>query len=122
MDETIKAENEDCDNKGVPLVIQKLILKNRIKEHYKGTDEDIQTSLEFYKVKKLLGEGSFGKVYSALSILNDKDVAIKCFDKGKIKSESAKTKIFNEVLMLKTLDHPNVIKLLGNSLFYSKQK
>ena len=110
--EDLSTKNEECDNKGVPMIVQKSILKNRIKDHYDSNEEDIQTSLDFYKVKKLLGEGSFGKVYSAISIQTDREVAIKCFDKGKIKSENAKRKIFNEVLMQKTLDHPNVIKLL----------
>lgn len=59
-----------------------------------------------------MGEGSFGKVYSAVSVFTEKEVAVKCFDKSKLQNENAKKKIFQEIEMLKKMDHPNVIKLL----------
>ena len=52
-------------------------------------DQNIpKTTLSYYKIEKLIGEGSYGKVYLGKSILLNKKVAIKCYDKIKIKSES----------------------------------
>lgn len=51
-------------------------------------------------------------MYSAYSILTEKEVAIKCFDKAKIRTDAAKRKIFQEVKILRMLDHRNVTKLL----------
>ena len=96
----------------MPVILQRLILQNKIRDFYRGGQEDIVTTLEFYQFNKLLGEGSFGKVYSAYSILTEKEVAIKCFDKAKIRTDAAKRKIFQEVKILRMLDHRNVTKLL----------
>lgn len=100
------------NTKSAPLILQKLILQNKIREGVKLGEEQIVTNLDFYQFNKLLGEGSFGKVYSAVSILCEKEVAIKCFDKARLKSEAAKRKIFQEVRILKMLDHKNITSLL----------
>lgn len=99
-------------NPKMPLVLQKLILQNKIREGYKLNSEGSATTLDFYQFHSLLGEGSFGKVYKAVSVLTEVEVAIKCFDKAKIRGESAKHKVFQEVRILKMLEHPNVIRLL----------
>lgn len=98
----------------VPLVLQKLMLINKIKEFYADDTKgkDIQTTLDFYQLVRHIGEGSFGKVYKAISVLTGKEVAIKKFDKVEIKTEMAKQKIFQEARILTMLDHPNVARML----------
>lgn len=106
----------------VPLVLQKLMLMNKIKEYYgkdckerkdsRGKEKDILTTLDFYQLVKRIGEGSFGKVYQAVSVLTGKEVAIKKFDKAEIKTDLAKQKIFQEAKILTMLDHPNVARML----------
>jgi tRNA A-37 threonylcarbamoyl transferase component Bud32 len=107
-EEVFRTKNE------VPLVLHQLMLINQIKEFYRthSTSQDVATILEFYQFNKMIGEGSFGKVYSAVSVLTGKDVAIKCFDKAKIQTDSAKQKVFQEVKILNMLDHPNISRLL----------
>ena len=101
------------DKSEVPMVLQKLMLITRIKEFYaKDTLKDIQTGLDFYRIVKRIGQGSFGKVYQAVSILTGKEVAIKKFDKAEVKTEMAKQKIFQEAKILNMLDHPNIARLL----------
>ncbi len=38
------------------------------------------TTLDFYKISSLLGEGSYGKVYLGKSVLTGFPVALKCYD------------------------------------------
>lgn len=72
----------------------------------------VKTSLEFYKIGKVLGKGAFGKVNLGLHRLTRKLVAIKSTVRTQFKEESAKKKMLNEINILKELRHPNHIKLL----------
>ena len=83
-----------------------------IKEHFKGEDTALATSLDYYRLIKMIGKGSFGKVYLGKHILTGQPVAIKSIDKQHMKDEYSRRKIFQEVLILKTCNHKNVIKLL----------
>lgn len=40
-----------------------------------------KTKLEYYEIVKLIGKGSYGKVYLGYQILTGVKVAIKCYDK-----------------------------------------
>ena len=72
-----------------------------------------ETSLQFYQIIKLLGKGSFGRVYLGLQKLTNRLVAIKCLEKVYFKDETTKKKILSEMKILKRLlGHPNIIKLL----------
>lgn len=71
-----------------------------------------KTTLQFYKVIKLIGKGSFGKVHLGIHLLTRKKVAIKCIDKQYILEEKAQNKIIQEVTILKGLSHRNIIKIL----------
>lgn len=70
------------------------------------------TSLDFYQIIRPLGEGSYGKVYLALSTLAGLPVAIKCYDRSKIKTETTCKRILQEIDILKSLNHPNVIRFI----------
>ena len=87
-------------------------LKDNVRECSKE-HKIIQTKLEFYQFIKLIGRGSFGKVYLGLQKLTNRLVAIKCLAKQHFIDEVAKSKIKTEVGVLKNLlGHPHVIKLL----------
>jgi serine/threonine protein kinase len=60
----------------------------------------------------MLGKGAFGKVNLGLHRLTRKLVAIKSINMDFMKEESQKKKIMNEIDILKSLRHPNNIKLL----------
>ena len=98
---------KDKETKDVKNVRQ--ILQDHIEKHNKVPE----TSLQFYQIIKLLGKGSFGKVYLGLQRLTNRLVAIKCLEKAHMKDDSVKRKILSEVKILKAvLGHPNIVKLL----------
>lgn len=61
-----------------------------------------------YKFLQKLGEGSFGSVHKAVCLKSHQERAIKIVRKGKCDMQKM---LFGELDLLKTLDHPNIIKL-----------
>ena len=60
----------------------------------------------------MIGKGAFGKVYLGIQLLTGKNVAIKSIEKHYMKDEQSKKKIFQEVMILRKINHKNVIRLL----------
>ena len=74
----------------------------------KAKSKDMQ---KLYNIdKKLLGEGSYGKVFKAT---NKKDatiaIAIKAIAKANLDAEDLEA-LENEVQIMQKLDHPNIVK------------
>jgi len=63
-----------------------------------------------YRLQKTIGKGNFAKVKLAKHIPTGKEVAIKIIDKTQLNPGSLQ-KLFREVRIMKTLDHPNIVKL-----------
>ncbi|TRY72150.1 hypothetical protein TCAL_03411 [Tigriopus californicus] len=63
-----------------------------------------------YRLLKTIGKGNFAKVKLAKHIPTGKEVAIKIIDKTQLNPGSLQ-KLFREVRIMKTLDHPNIVKL-----------
>ena len=87
-------------------------LSNYIKTYYKIFKDYPLTKLSFYKFGRLIGKGAFGKVNLGLHILSGKIVAIKSFNKKKLKDENSKKKIYNEINLMKNLKHNSIVKIL----------
>ena len=64
-----------------------------------------------YKMEHTIGEGTFGKVKSAIHIPTEERVAIKILEKSKIKETDDLNRIIREMKILRTLNHPNIIKV-----------
>ena len=65
---------------------------------------------KFYSMKKVIGQGAFGIVRKGVRIENSNIVvAIKSINKSKIKGSLEL--LTNEVQILSTIDHPNIVKL-----------
>ncbi|KAJ4786913.1 CBL-interacting serine/threonine-protein kinase 15 [Rhynchospora pubera] len=67
--------------------------------------------LEKYEVGRLLGQGTFAKVYLAKNLKSGQTVAIKAFDKEKVFKVSLTEQIKREISVMKMVNHPNIIKL-----------
>eukprot|EP00656_Telonema_subtile_P053570 TRINITY_DN7793_c0_g5_i5.p1 TRINITY_DN7793_c0_g5~~TRINITY_DN7793_c0_g5_i5.p1 ORF type:complete len:850 (+),score=168.75 TRINITY_DN7793_c0_g5_i5:121-2670(+) len=63
---------------------------------------------------ELLGQGSFGKVYSGLDLRTGRLIAVKQVRIGKSEEEEKEMhNLEKEVHLMQLLDHPNIIKYLG---------
>ena len=71
----------------------------------------LKDDISQYQIKGKIGEGMFGKVKLGVHLLTNEKVAIKIFDKGKIKNEKEAEYIGREISILKKLNHYNIIKL-----------
>ncbi|NXE21908.1 MARK1 kinase, partial [Ardeotis kori] len=63
-----------------------------------------------YRLLKILGKGSFGKVKLARHVLTGREVAVKIIDKTQLNPTSLQ-KLSREVRIMKILNHPNIVKL-----------
>ncbi|KAK9684036.1 hypothetical protein RND81_10G182000 [Saponaria officinalis] len=79
----------------------------------------VKTVLGRYQLGRILGRGSFAKVFQARSIQDNKSVAIKVIDKLKTEP-SIYPRIVGEVAAMRRLDHPNILRL--HEVMASKNK
>ena len=64
-----------------------------------------------YEVGKLLGHGTFAKVYHARNVKTNEGVAIKVIDKEKILKGGLIAHIKREISILRRVRHPNIVQL-----------
>ena len=72
-----------------------------------------------YKKGKQLGQGTHGTVFEAKNRITDIVRAMKIVEKKTKHSKEEEEKILNEENILKTIDHPNIVKIFE---FYSNDK
>ncbi|XP_030462105.2 CBL-interacting serine/threonine-protein kinase 12-like [Syzygium oleosum] len=77
-----------------------------------GSKKDSQPLLlGRYEVGKLLGHGTFAKVYYARNVESGEGVAIKVIDKEKILKGGLVAHIKREISILRRVRHPNIVQL-----------
>jgi calcium-dependent protein kinase len=64
---------------------------------------------KFYDVEGKLGQGSYGEVYRATQRASGKECAVKCL---KTRFHSQAQRWSREVEIMRSLDHPNIVKLV----------
>ncbi|XP_065877976.1 CBL-interacting serine/threonine-protein kinase 12-like [Euphorbia lathyris] len=64
-----------------------------------------------YEIGKLLGHGTFAKVYHARNVRTNESVAIKVIDKEKILKGGLIAHIKREISILRRVRHPNIVEL-----------
>jgi len=64
-----------------------------------------------YELGKLLGHGTFAKVYHAKNVNSNDSVAIKVLDKEKIMKGGLMGHIKREIAILRRVRHPNIVQL-----------
>ncbi|KAL9280565.1 putative CBL-interacting serine/threonine-protein kinase 25 CAMK-CAMKL-CHK1 family [Arabidopsis thaliana] len=64
-----------------------------------------------YEMGRLLGKGTFGKVYYGKEITTGESVAIKIINKDQVKRESMMEQIKREISIMRLVRHPNIVEL-----------
>ncbi|KAK6912297.1 NAF domain [Dillenia turbinata] len=64
-----------------------------------------------YEMGKLLGQGTFAKVYHGRNIITSESVAIKVINKDQVKKEGMMEQIKTEISVMRLVRHPNVVEL-----------
>ncbi|KAL5707521.1 non-specific serine/threonine protein kinase [Ranunculus cassubicifolius] len=67
--------------------------------------------MERYELGRLLGQGTFAKVYRARNIKTNQSVAIKMIDKEKVLRVGLIEQIKREISVMRLVRHPNVVEL-----------
>jgi len=67
---------------------------------------------DVYEFEEILGEGAFSSVVLATKNDSKKQYAIKLIDKSKIIDEIQRQRVDREIAILKTCNHPNIVKLV----------
>lgn len=67
--------------------------------------------MQRYEVGKLLGQGTFAKVYHARNLKTNMSVAVKIVDKEKIYKAGMIDQIKREISVMRLVMHPNIVQL-----------
>jgi 5'-AMP-activated protein kinase catalytic alpha subunit len=67
--------------------------------------------MQSYELGRLLGQGTFAKVYHARGIRTNQSVAIKVIDKEKVSKVGLIEQIKREISVMRLVRHPNIIQL-----------
>ncbi|CAD8104755.1 unnamed protein product [Paramecium primaurelia] len=88
---------------------------DRVKFLINQPDDDTNKTEQFkaqYKVGSRIGQGAYATVRIAIQIESDTKVAIKIYEKTKIKDLQRRKGVRREIEILEKLDHPNIVKIL----------
>ena len=94
---------EEVEQNRMKMMVSKLLTMSKDPIH--------MTAMEFYSIGRVLGEGAFGKVKLANHNLSGEKVAVKIFEKFKIRDDSARKRVIREIRNLQRIQHPSIIKL-----------
>ncbi|KAL3500336.1 hypothetical protein ACH5RR_039429 [Cinchona calisaya] len=66
---------------------------------------------EKYEMGKLLGKGTFAKVYHGKEMATGESVAIKVIHKDQVRSEEMMNQITREISIMRLVRHPNIVEI-----------
>lgn len=75
------------------------------------SENNVQVLMQKYELGRLLGQGTFAKVYHARNIKTSHSVAIKVIEKEKVFKVGLIDQIKREISVMRLLRHPNVVQL-----------
>ncbi len=87
-----------------------------VESEFKNVEDefDAETSLDSYKIEKVLGQGGMGMVYLATHKQTEEKVAIKIMLPQVAMNKKAQQTFLREVNITKILEHDNIVSLKGS--------
>ena len=82
-----------------------------MKEHSLSTNATFQPGVKGFKIQKLIGRGSYAKVFLVTKTSNGKPYAMKVLKKSEMENKKDITRLFNEKEIIQNIDHPFIVKL-----------
>lgn len=79
--------------------------------HKMGSDMKGSILMHKYEIGRMLGQGTFAKVYYARNVNTSESVAIKVIDKEKILKFGLNDQIKREISVMKLVRHPHIVQL-----------
>ncbi|KAJ3677216.1 hypothetical protein LUZ60_002940 [Juncus effusus] len=77
-----------------------------------GEEEERHVIMGRYEIGRLLGKGTFAKVYYGRDLSSDNSVAIKIINKDQVKRvEGLMDQIQREISIMRLVQHPNIVEL-----------
>ncbi|PKA67229.1 CBL-interacting protein kinase 2 [Apostasia shenzhenica] len=76
-----------------------------------GTENKGCVLMQRYEVGRLLGQGTFAKVYHARNIQTSQSVAVKMIEKEKVLRVGLMDQIKREISVMRLVRHPNIVQL-----------
>ena len=86
-------------------------MSTSVSERVKDINETEELHKRGYSIGCTLGEGSYGKVKRAVCAKRNRTVAVKIISKKKIPKDVQNKFLPRELLILRKLNHPNIINL-----------
>ena len=84
---------------------------NSISKNDYNSESLFRGRIEDYQMGKELGKGAYAIVKNALHKPSKLKIAIKIYDKYKLHDPQRKSSVNREIMILKKIDHPNIVKL-----------
>eukprot|EP00347_Sterkiella_histriomuscorum_P019679 403340700 len=89
-------------------------LDNQLRKQMSSAEELNINKIEDYQLIRLLGSGAYATVKLGQNKKTKQKVAIKIYPKYKLNDQTKKKAVQREILCMKKLEHPNIVKLYEN--------
>lgn len=86
----------------------------------RNDNNDLKQGIGKYMVCKELGKGAYASVKLVIMKSNKEKYAMKIYDRYKLLDQHKKKAVHNEILVMKKVNHKNIVKL--NEIIYSQKQ
>lgn len=76
-----------------------------------GSDMKGSVLMQKYEIGRMLGQGTFAKVYHARNLVTSQNVALKVIDKEKVLKVGLMDQIKREISIMRLVRHPHIVQL-----------
>lgn len=100
--------NQFCTKRDAIALRQLILMSNT---HIGGIAPSSSAVMDMYMVGKVIGVGSYGKVRAAWHRLTTSKVAIKTYDKAKLKDPAHWKRVYSEIKIMEQVSHPRIARM-----------